>query len=379
VAGIKPEPVTDVQVNNLSGASVLSYTLSGNGVMYVIAEYEIRPGFPREVKSSMYKRELRLDGFHEAGDYEVKLYAVGRSEERSEPVVVTVSPSEPPYWHAYHTLTVAEDFGGLTINFDNPENGDLVVEVITPDSTDASKWMVANRLYTNSQNGRLSVRGFQPEERLFGIHVRDRWNNKSDTLFTSLTPLYESFLDKGRFEEVRLPTDGWVPHVWAGTWPKAIPQLWDGNTAGPGGEWSFFSANGTILPHHFTFYLGGTFKLSRFRMWMPTTGGNEYAGARTKRFELWGTTAPDFATGSFDNWVLLGTFENIKPSGSPYGQVTPEDLAVAHAGHEHTFSAEDDIPPVSYLRVRTLETFLPNAGNVLIAEMSFWGAEILEN
>lgn len=376
VSGIKPVPVTNVSVSNFSGGAEITYTLPPEGLMYVIAEYEIRPGVLREVKSSRYKETLVVDGFPAEGDYNVKLYAVGKDEQRSEPVSVEVSPLEPPFIATFRTLDIVPTFGGLSVGFENPGKGNLVIEVITPDSTDASQWVVAERRYTNAVDGRFSARGFKPEEREFGVLVRDRWNNVSDTTFSRITPLFEEVLDKADFEEVRLPTDRWQADDWAGHW-KGVDQMWDGryesNPGISGAYWSYFSAPGMSPPFHVSFYLGGEYQLSRFKMFgivdLPDLA---YNNVFCKKFELWGTTAPDFQTGSFDNWVLLGTFENKKPSGLPLGDVTAEDMATWISGFEH----EVDIaaPKVSYLRVRILETFEPG-NQAFITELDFWGSK----
>lgn len=381
VSGIKPAPVTNVLVANFSGGAEISYRLPDVGLMYVIAEYETSPGVVREAKSSRYKETLVVDGFPAEGTYEVKLYAVGKDEKRSEPVSVQVSPLEPPYLATFNSLAAAPTFGGLSVGFQNPGEGNLVIEVITPDSTDASQWVVAERQYTNAVSGQFAARGFEPEERTFGIVVRDRWNNISDTAFHRVTPLFEQALPKGNFEEVRLPTDRWEADTWSGHW-KGVSQIWDGNYGSygaPGGAWwSYFSAPGMSPPFHISFYLGGEYQLSRFKMFgivdLPELA---YSNVFCKKFELWGTSEPDFVTGSFDNWVLLGTYENKKPSGLPVnGGVTAEDMAKWASGFEH--EVDMSAPKVSYLRVRILETFEPG-NQVFITEMDFWGAKSEDN
>lgn len=378
VSGIRPEPVTNVAVDNIPGGAEIKYTLAANGLMYVIAEYEIRPGVFREVKSSRYKETLIVDGFPTEGNYEVKLYSVGKDEQRSEPVSVTVSPLEPPYIAAYRSLVGVPTFGGLSVGFENLGQGNLVIEVITPDTTDATQWMVAERRYTNAASGRFAARGFAPEERTFGVVVRDRWNNTSDTSFYNVTPLFEEPLNKSKFEEIRLPTDRWQADDWAGHW-KGVSQIWDNiYVSGVGGAWwSYFSAPGMSPPFHVSFYLGEEYKLSRFKMFGITDLAEfAYANVFCKKFELWGTTAPDFENGSFDNWVLLGTFENKKPSGLPLGQVTSDDMAAWVGGFEHEIDL--GTPPVSYLRVRILETFEPG-NQAYITEMDFWGSAVANN
>src|SRR3546814_7990880 len=90
-----------------------------------MAEYETREGEQKIAKSSIYKKSLRVEGFPIAGNYTVTLYSVGRSEERSAPVKITVSPDTPAYLTTYGRLRVMDDFGGITVMADNQYEADL--------------------------------------------------------------------------------------------------------------------------------------------------------------------------------------------------------------------------------------------------------------
>lgn len=43
----------------------------------------------------------------------------------SSPLVVKVNPDTPPYQKVRGTLVSAETFGGIRVNFDNPEKAKL--------------------------------------------------------------------------------------------------------------------------------------------------------------------------------------------------------------------------------------------------------------
>ena len=47
--------------------------------------------------------------------------------------------------------------------------------------------------------------------------------------------------------------------------------------------------------------------------------------------------------------------EIIKPSGSPSGTVTDEDMAAAREGHEFVFELSQE--PIRYIRIEILSTF----------------------
>ena len=48
----------------------------------------------------------------------------------SSPLVVKVNPDTPPYQKVRGTLVSAETFGGIRVNFDNPEKAKLGLGVI---------------------------------------------------------------------------------------------------------------------------------------------------------------------------------------------------------------------------------------------------------
>src|SRR3546814_19416220 len=107
-----------------------------------------------------------------AGNYTVTLYSVGRSEERSAPVKITVSPDTPAYLTTYGSLRVLDDFGGITVMADNQYEADLSLGVVTPDST--GTWAAAGIHYTQQPEIR-----FRSEERRVGKECvrqcKSRW------------------------------------------------------------------------------------------------------------------------------------------------------------------------------------------------------------
>ncbi|ULT23120.1 DUF5126 domain-containing protein [Sphingobacterium sp. E70] len=50
-----------------------------------------------------------------------------------------------------------------------------------------------------------NIRGLKSREMKFAFYVRDRWLNKSDTLYTSLTPLEENLFPRQQFAALHLP------------------------------------------------------------------------------------------------------------------------------------------------------------------------------
>jgi hypothetical protein len=281
----------------------------------------------------------------------------------SEPFHIQVRPQLPPVLEAYESLNLFEDFGGATVNFKNPSEGDLNIVMLTPDEN--GDWQTADIYYTKKDEGYFSVRGYDPIARKFAVYVQDRWNNRSDTLIKDLMPIFEEQLDRRKFAEYVLPTDeqpawGWV-----------MPNIWDGiivnntNVDKPG----FHTAPGQ-WPQHFTFSLGVEAKLSRFRFWQRGSW-IAFTDRNIKKFEIWGSNTPA-ANGSYDGWSLLLEGESVKPSGLPMGDNSTEDLALVGAGEEFVFPA--GTPSVKYIRIKVLETW-SGANSFYIMQVAFWGAE----
>lgn len=366
-----PGSVTDVTVENLPGAAVVSYDLpEDSDLLYVEAVYQINNETTREARSSLFNNSLSVVGFGDTLQHDVKLYAVDRSENESEPVTVTVEPLTPPVVSVSQSLDVQDDFGGINVAFHNENEADIVILAITKDDT--GDWISAGDLYTSRREGDFNVRGFEAEPRTFGIYVRDRWKNYSDTLFVEATPLFEIELDKSRFQELQLPGDA---EAFSGIW--GMNNIWNDDIID-----AFVTSRdvekGGGLPITVTMDLGIQVKLSRMKIWQRFGGNNQYLYQQSnyKHVEIWGSNNPA-GDGSFDGWTKLTDFESFKPSGFPGGEFSNEDLEYAQAGEDVGFPT--DAPAVQYIRFRVIETWAAAPGsegaNMSIGEVTFWGQE----
>lgn len=361
--GTIPGMITEFTVENLPGGAEISYAISDEHVTYVLAEYQTREGGEiQHTQSSKYKNSVVVEGYPDTGEYEVKLYAVGRGEERSEPVTVTIQPTTPPVALAYESLVVSPDFGGVHIFGENPGKGDLAYEVLLRD--DDVNWVVAERYFTSMERVDFSVRDMEAVSQEVGIVVRDRWMNYSDTLITELKPLNEFMIDMSNFYETNLPGD---ETEMVGT--RRMSYLFDGRKLSH--TRAYYTTAGSGMPQHFTIFLQGTYKLSRIMNWQNVTNSTiAYNSSNPKRFRVWGSMDPN-PDGSFDeSWYLLAEFENIKPSGLPQGTNTDEDNTRANEGDEYIF--DRDIPPVRYIRIETQEVW-GNTGRVYYTELEIYG------
>ncbi|WP_119080031.1 DUF5000 domain-containing lipoprotein [Chitinophaga alhagiae] len=365
--GNAPGQVSNVTVENLPGRATLRYSIpSDPDLLYIKAVYETRPGKTMEVISSFYNNSMTLEGFGNTEEREVQLYSVSKTEAASTPVTVKVKPLTPPVQAAFASLAFEPDFGGIRATFVNEDSANIVIGVLTRDPQ--GEPLPADMHYTSQKAGAFFVRGFDDTPRWFGLYVRDRWQNHSDTVWKQVTPLFEEKLDKKLFKGMSLPTD-------AKAWGSVqLQNLW--NDVVSGGQSSsttwFRTQNGSGVPHHITFDLGVTARISRI-IQVPRGAFDEktllYSAGDPQLYEIWGSNSPA-TDGSFNGWTKLQDCEVVKVSGLPIGINSDEDISRAQAGHEFMIPA--DAPPVRYIRIKMLQTF-GNADYFWMAELTFFG------
>lgn len=360
-----PSPVTDVQVEPIPGGAILSYTLpKSDNLLYVMAEYTIGDKL-FEKKSSFYSNNLTVEGFPDTKQYNLKLYSVSRSGTKSAPVSVKINPLTPPVVATFNSAVLEPTFGGVKVKFENESESELKLVVLTTDSL--GDLYPADIYYTKRKEGSFSVRGFSPELRKFGFYALDRWDNYSDTLFVELEPWFEEQLDKFKFKPLMLPTDTYEAHASASfTLERLWDDVWGTNAA-------FHTKPNTGIPQWFTFDMGQTARLSRFKFYHRLAGSSgagadgQYSAGDPQILEVYGSNNPA-SDGSWDSWTLLGQFESVKPSGD--AKWTSEDIQYA------CFDGEDfefENPGIyRYLRFKILKNW-GGVSYIYIAELTFWG------
>lgn len=357
--GDQPGQVSGIAVENRPGGAMLTYTLpEDDDLLYVKAEYEYPVGNLREVRASMYVDTLVITGIGDTKELEVELFSVSRSEKVSDPVTVSIHPLAPPVWLIQSSLEIVSDFGGVLVSFENMHRIDAVIEVL---KKEAEEWLPIESFYTNADSGFFSVRGQDAEMTEFGVYVRDRWRNKSDTTVISLTPLFEVELDDPT-PVTSLPGD-YNLHFNNLHYGYAFDENYS-NYAG-----TLLTATSTF-PLSFTLDFETPKKFSRLKYWMRAGDSNIFNYATPDEWEIWGSNE---LTDDWGKWTKIMDCVAEKPSGGALGVLTAADREAAAAGLDFTFPS--DTPPYRYLRWKTKSTF-GSLNAVQIAELAFFGGKI---
>ena len=167
-------------------------------------------------------------------------------------------------------------------------------------------------------------------------------------------PVYEQQLDKSKFMEYILPGDAREAYGWK------MSNLWN-EDYNPNG---FATTEG--MPQWFTFDMGTSVSLNRFKTWQ--SNDRLYRAENVRKFEVWGSNAPN-ADGSWASWTKLMACESLKPSGLPGTESNAIDEAYARAGE--VFILPAGLPKLRYIRIKVLETW-GGANFMTMAELTFW-------
>lgn len=369
--GGKPGVITNVRVKNSNGAAVISYDLPDDkDLLYVVADYNIRNGVSRQIKSSYFFDTVRVEGFHNSQDYTVTLRAVSRSTLQSDPVTVTVHPDTPYYQLISKSLKLNNDYGGVNIQASNKALSAVAINTLTIDPV-TSKFAIANEHYTSLGAIDYSLRGYKPQPTKFGVYVSDRFGNISDTTIVTITPSFEQILDKTKFFNYPMLSDAVIGYG------GVVPNLWDGNITEDNGANAWQTTIGTSQKlMQCTFGIGGNYKLTHFLMYFRDYGANN-----PKDFTVYGssvnnpgdTVTPGGAAAGthYGDWVSLGNFHvPDPPSGLAQGQTNAADRAYVNGGID--FSVQNNTISVKYVRIVVKNTWF-GLDYTVIREITFSG------
>lgn len=292
------------------------------------------------------------------GNYNFDLYTFDSKNNKS----VVTNISGEVYGDSYKSslvnrtlLSVTQSVtGSVLLNWGQPAAGEIGITLKYTDFNNVLKTVVVPPTTTLTE--------LKDYKELTDLQYRSEYKPDSlsyDTYAvdyaTVKLPVFERPFDKSKFQELILPTDvleggyGWLLHF-----------LWDENYNPPG----FATQN--KIPCWFTFDMGVSNSINRFKMWQAND--RLYNQQNVKTFEVWGSNNPN-PDGTWDSWTKLTTCTSIKPSGSPLGTNTAADIAYAKAGEEFVLPAGS--PKVRYIRIKCLTNW-GNGSFMALEELTFY-------
>ncbi|WP_170147990.1 DUF5000 domain-containing lipoprotein [Marinoscillum furvescens] len=370
-----PSPISNPVVTNRPGGAKIEYKIpKDDDLLYVQAQYELASGEIEVRKSSIFKNYVIVEGLREAEtSKEVKLQAVDRSGNMSEPVTVDISPETAPIDILFETIELLGDFGGVRMNYDNSNLLNAEIQLHVRDSVSGLMTYNQSVFISNDQFDFHVFRPFESTDSMeVGVQIIDRWDNVTELKTAMVKPLKEEQIPLSSYADIVLEGD----QIAAFTWE--LFYLYDASVGGKGYH-TGQSEPGHIVPpyvepyHMFTLDLKKPRVLSRFKFWQRQGSRWAYNHGNPKSFEIWGVDelpADNGASMENNGWVLLvPDGKTIKPSGLPPGTNSAEDVAAAAAGHE---LAVVDRTPVRYVRFVCFESW--SGGKFFhLMELNAWG------
>lgn len=374
-----PGPVEVKEIINIPGGAVIRYIVPNDDNLLGVKAVYIRNGEICEVKASRYVDTLAVGGFGDTSPQDVTLYSIGKNEKLSHAVSVTVQPLDPPVKTVKFDLE--SSFGGVIVSLEeNSSRADLAI-VLMADTLASDKYEEMQTFYTRAEQMTFARRGLKPAEARFGVYLRDRWNNVSDTIYKTLTPIEEIRIPSDLFRNAALPTDYFLSAE--GSPSYRFEHLWLGEDATTGPFYA--SSHSAPMPNWFTIDLGRKVKLSRIQKW-PRADTELYSSSAPRVFQVWGSDDPNPDGSWDDSWFLIGEFEQLKPSGygegREVGPISDEDRDYWHNRTEFDVVPTEMAPApyqaVTHLRFKILSTYHTYGtesvmGQVIIGQLAFWG------
>lgn len=391
---LAPGPILNPVVENINGGAIITYSLpKDNDLLGVKAIYQLKnDGDVLEMFSSAFRDTIKLKGFPDTDERNVKLICLDKSFNESSPVEVKIKPLTPPIILIRESLEVNPSFGGIFSSWENIYEENIAVSLLYKDSL--GFWVQDDTHYSASAKGQFAFRGFGPVETSFRIEMRDRWGNFSEPLEFTLTPFYEEEILPFDPNQPKKPLwdiayDAFnVNRAWRGDFLAAQGGGWNAIYSGARMSWGLVvdgTTNATqsnnrwgcyfkprlshyfpdavedlmyFHPTYFIFDLNELIVPSRFKLW-----GMWLGECFPNKIEVWGTNstpkggpadfnditeslnywtewnAPPYIVGTDawkQDWIKLGDIQ-VRPTPSGAYQdkdLTPEDIERRNRGYE---------------------------------------------
>ena len=354
VDGVAPLQIKNPEVINVEGGALITYDLPDDeDLLYVEAKYKRNSGEVAIAQASVYTDTLKIEGLGDTTRREVQITTVDRSFNRSAAIGVDVRPLTPPFESVFASLDAQQTVGGIDMTWNNPKEINVIISVLKqePDGV----YLPLEMIYSSAAKGKYAIRNQEAVQSNYAFCLRDKWDNRTDTIYKTLTPLYEEKMKLTHYPMVSTTPViyGWVHD-----------NLFDGDKS----TCNHTSESQLPIPHQFSFKSEVPVKLRHIRIFHRDIW--PFRDATPRVFEIWATNSLPNPDGSDDGWVLLNTFTSEKPSGLPMGQETQDDINVAtKTGEEFTCFVDEEY---QYFRFKLIDSY-DGQPRMCFAELEIYG------
>lgn len=360
----KPGVPSEIKIEAVSGGAVISYRIpEAEDILGVKAVFQLADGKTREIMSSLFKDQIKIEGYIDQEEKKATLYAINRAMVLSDPVEVTFKPLESAISKVSNSMQIISDFGGAQYTWKNTDRASLTLELLASDSIGV---ITAMKIVTTAAaEGMYNLRGYDTDSRWFAAIFRDNYGNATDTIFPinsdgekiQLAPLYEQKLDAKKFRILYLNNDPSFAYFGG-----SEEDMFDDNFDTFG-----HTSNGS-MPASISVDLGNKVKLSR--VVIKQRNHAYYGWGNPRTFEAFECGVEPDKGGNWDQWKHVMDCEIIKPSGLPEGSNSEEDIEAVLSGHDFTFALEQE--PMRYVRLRFTSVWTSSTFCHL-SEIAFYG------
>jgi len=407
--GEAPPPLVSASVTSISGGGKIDFVLPQgvDDILYVKANFE-RNGKIQQTRVSRYDNSVYIHGLRDTlTSVDVQLIVGNTSGKESTVTTVQVKPLTSAIDKAIQSLSVERTFGGITVDWDNPTKTKTVVKVLSIGVREFEGDSILTEVLsdvTELQFPNYKVRGeviggFDSIPTNFGFVFKDIYDNSTDTLFITKTPIYEQYLQPiatnifpwqgigitNATAAAADPTLTWDGPNWG---DRASHKLWDGKwRTNPDAYWAVAHDVGNFggieafkdkKKAFVTIDLQKPSKLSRYLVHGLDNKNYVWNESAPRRWRIWVT--PDLTEdeaavwGPDSNWEVAHDFSVPEPFDGAIGHnVTSSDFEVWKRGWEHDLSSTITYP-VRFVRMEVYEAWNSAVGGGAIGELQVFGA-----
>ena len=392
-----PGQVTNVVFTPQYGGGYFTYTApKDEDFLYTRAEYTIDTGEKISKTNSVYSDTLRIEGFGQQKEYEVKIFSVDRNSNQSEPVVVKVTPLAPTTSTVLGTVNVQPGFSSIVLDWKNDlkQNITIFVNVKVGDTQ-------ATKIYaSNLEKDRFLIENLKGVPHTVSVFIRDTYQNQTQSKdFGQVIPLMDGAISKKQWSFLRdnlLYGDKWdyksssnpleqkplkeyqatyrddsLKNARETYYEGRAEKFWDNEyDYEPKLNLNYFHTGPQSYPFSYFIDMGREIKGSRFKIWQRNAWGMLYGGENVEIWEIWISDDKNPADGIFDGWEYVGRYRMVRPAN------VIEARNQARNGHEYMFYPENPrfTKPFRYLRYKGIKQF-GNGNSGCTSEITVFGTE----